>query len=389
METAVPDVREEFARIFGDGGRIWTIRAPGRVNLIGEHTDYSDGFVFPMAIEPEVRIACRARTDGKVRLASTVFPGQIAEFSIDRKIERGEPAWANYSRGVAAEFLAAGIPLVGMDAVFINTLPVGGGLSSSAAIEVGTARALLALNGRDMDERRLALLCQRAEHHYANVPCGIMDQTIVASGRKGHAMLLDCRDLSRTFVPIDPTELRVVIVNSMVRHELSGGEYAERRRQCEQGVAHFANSGPKIKALRDVNIEQLQSAKSALPEVVYRRCRHVITENARTTKAAQKLADRHYEQVGELMVQSHNSLRDDFEVSCVELDFLSAEAITIKGVYGARMTGGGFGGCIVALVQPGAIERFSQHLNQAYPAKFGKKPGIFVTTATQGASVLA
>jgi len=389
VEAVVPDIRKEFARVFGDGGRVWVIRAPGRVNLIGEHTDYNDGFVFPMAIEPEVRIVCRAREDGLIRLASTAFPNQIAEFSIEKKIERGKPAWANYTRGVAAEFLAAGIPLVGMDAMFINTLPVGGGLSSSAAIEVGTARALLALNGRDMDERRLALLCQRAEQNYANVPCGIMDQSIVASGRKDQAMLLDCRDLSRTFVTIDANELRVVIVNSMVRHELSGSEYGDRRRQCEQGVAQFAKSDPKVRALRDVTLDQLHAAKGALLDVVFRRCRHIITENARTQEAAEKLAQRHYEQVGELMVQSHNSLRDDYEVSCAELDFLAAEAAGVKGVYGARMTGGGFGGCIVALAQPRAVDRLSEHLNQVYPAKFEKKPGIYVTTATQGASVVA
>jgi galactokinase len=389
VEAAVPDIRKEFTRVFGDGGRVWIVRAPGRVNLIGEHTDYNDGFVFPMAIEPEVRIACRARDDGLIRLASTAFPNQIAEFSIEKKIEQGKPAWANYMRGVAAEFLAAGIPLVGMDAVYVNTLPVGGGLSSSAAIEVGTARALLALNGRDIDERRLALLCQRAEQNYANVPCGIMDQSIVASGHKNQAMLLDCRDLSRTFVPIDANELRVVIVNSMVRHELSGSEYGDRRRQCEQGVAQFVKADPKIRALRDVTRDRLDAAKNELSEVVFRRCRHVITEISRTTAAAQKLAERRYEQVGELMVQSHNSLRDDYEVSCEELDFLSAEASGVKGVYGARMTGGGFGGCIVALSQPGAVERLSAHLNKVYPAKFGRKPGIYVTTATEGASVVS
>jgi galactokinase len=389
VETAVPDIRKEFVRVFGEGGRVWIVRAPGRVNLIGEHTDYNDGFVFPMAIEPEVRIACRAREDGLMRLASSAFPNQIAEFSIDKKIEQGKPAWANYMRGVAAEFLTAGIPLVGMDALYINTLPLGGGLSSSAAIEVGTARALLALNGRDIDERRLALLCQRAEHNYANVPCGIMDQSIVASGRKDQAMLLDCRDLSRTFITIDANELRVVIVNSMVRHELSGSEYGDRRRQCEEGVAHFAKSDPKIRALRDVTLDQLHAAKGALSEVVFRRCRHIITENARTTHAADNLTKRHYEVVGELMVQSHNSLRDDYEVSCVELDFLAAEAAGVKGVYGARMTGGGFGGCIVALTQPGAVERLSEHLKNVYPPKFGQKPGIYVTTATQGASVVS
>ncbi len=220
----------------------FTSSAPGRVNLIGEHTDYNDGFVFPMAIEPQVLIACRARDDALVRIRSTAFPESLAEFFLDRRIERGEPAWANYSRGVAAELIGAGIPLVGMDALISNSLPVGSGLSSSAALEVGTARALLLLAGSTLDDSRLALLCQQAEHTFANVPVGIMDQTIVAAGRAGHAMLLDCRDLSRRFVPIDSNELRVVIVNSMVRHALVDGEYAKRRRAVRRSNGLFPDN---------------------------------------------------------------------------------------------------------------------------------------------------
>jgi galactokinase len=381
-------LRSQFAQVFGPGGRVRLIRAPGRVNLIGEHTDYNDGFVFPMAIEPQVVLACRSRDDAVMRLASTVFPGQVVDVPLGAKISRGEPPWTNYSRGVAAQLIAAGIPLPGMDALFSNTLPVGGGLSSSAALEISTARALLALAGLNMDESRLAMLCQKAEHEYALVPCGIMDQTIVASARQGHAMLLDCRDLSRQFVPIDPAELRIVIVNSMVKHELTGGEYAKRRGQCEQGVAHFRKADAAIRALRDVTMPQVEAARGDLGDLVYRRCRHVVSENARTTAAAAKLGERRYEQVGELMVQSHNSLRDDYQVSVPELDFLVEQAMTVKGVYGARMTGGGFGGCIVALTQPRAVEPLREHLMRTYPPRFGKQPGIFVTTATQGAGVL-
>jgi galactokinase len=388
MAGAFDAVRQQFTDIFGGDGHIRIVRAPGRVNLIGEHTDYNDGFVFPMAIEPHVLIVCRARSDGNVRLASTVFPKQIVEFSLERKIARGEPKWANYPKGVAAELIGAGIPLIGMDALVSNTLPVGGGLSSSAAIEVGTARAFLALAGTTMDPQRIALLCQKAEHEYAGVPVGIMDQTIVAAGKAGHALLLDCRDLSKQYIPIDANELRVVIVNSMVKHELSGGEYAERRRQCEEGVAYFRKSNPDIRALRDVTMAQVQAAKKDLPDVVFRRCRHVVGENARTTEAAQQLTARNYERVGELMVQSHNSLRDDYEVSVEELDYLAAQSMTIKGVYGARMTGGGFGGCIVALVQPRSVDPLTNHLNTVYPAKFAKQPGVFVTTATEGAQVV-
>ncbi|HSU66670.1 MAG TPA: galactokinase [Tepidisphaeraceae bacterium] len=393
MNPAPGKLLEQFHQTFGgEPGkghhRMHIIRAPGRVNLIGEHTDYNDGFVFPMAIEPDVRLVCRAREDGVVRLASTVFPGQIVEFSVQKKIQAGEPKWANYSRGVAGEMEAAGIPLSGMDCLLTNTLPVGGGLSSSAAIEIGTALALLTVAGQEMDRSRMALLSQKAEHEYAGAPVGIMDQTIVASGKAGHAMLLDCRDLSKRFVPIDPRDLRVVIANTMVKHELTGGEYAQRRKQCEEGVAYFQKHNPSVKALRDVTLSQLESAKGKLSDVVYRRCRHVITENARTTEAADLLVAQSYEKVGELMGQSHASLRDDYEVSCPELDFMVEQAVKVKGVYGARMTGGGFGGCIVALTQPRSVEPLIEHLQRTYLAKYNIKPTVFATTATDGASVL-
>jgi galactokinase len=385
----IQQIKRRFVEIFGEGpGKMHVVRAPGRVNLIGEHTDYNDGFVCPMAIEPEVRIVCRSRDDGMVRLGSDTFPGEIAQFSTSQKITPGEPKWANYSRGVVAEMLAAGIPLPGMDALIVNTLPVGGGLSSSAAIEVGTAQALLALAGLTMDPSRVALLCQKAEHEYAGVPVGIMDQTAVASGKPGHAMLLDCRDLSKQFVPLDSEELRVVIINSMVKHELTGGEYAQRRRQCEEGVRFFQKDNPSIKALRDVTLPMIEAAAGKLDDLVWRRCRHVVTENARTTLFATKLEQKRYEEAGELMRQSHASLRDDYEVSIAELDFLGDEASKVKGVYGARMTGGGFGGCVVALAQPRSVEPLMQHITKAYQDKFKIAPTAFSTTATAGASVI-
>ncbi len=226
MDSSIADLKGKFASIFGGGGKIHVIRAPGRVNLIGEHTDYNDGFVFPMAIEPQLLIVCRGRSDGVVRVASTAFEGEIAEFNVDEKIERGQPKWANYNKGVAAELIAAGITVPGMDALMANTLPVGGGLSSSAAILVGSAVAFLTIAGLNLSLDRLAMIAQQAEHEYALMPSGIMDQTIVASGKVNHAMLLDCRDNAKSFVLIDSKELRVVIVNSMIRHELSTGEYA-------------------------------------------------------------------------------------------------------------------------------------------------------------------
>ncbi|HTW94519.1 MAG TPA: galactokinase [Tepidisphaeraceae bacterium] len=381
-------IRDGFAKVFPQaGGKVHIARAPGRVNLIGEHTDYNEGFVFPMAIEPEVRVAFRSRDDGLVRLASSVYPGETVEFSLQKKITRGKPTWANYVRGVAAELIAAGIPLSGMEAVYTNTLPVGGGLSSSAAVEVSTALALLTLAGLTMDRTRMAMLCQKAENEYAGVPCGIMDQTVVASGKAEHAMLLDCRDYGKTFVKLDHHELRVVIVNSMVKHELSGGEYAQRRAQCEEGVAILKRQKPQMRALRDVTPAEVEEARTRLTDVVYRRCRHVVSENARTVEAARALAEQHYEQAGELMLESHNSLRDDYEVSCAELDYLVEEAMKVKGVYGARMTGGGFGGCIVALVQPRSVDALIEKIHANYTAKFGRQPSSFVTGAAAGASV--
>jgi galactokinase len=394
MQTDTAALREQFHRTFGAGyggvsDRVRVVRAPGRVNLIGEHTDYNNGFVFPMAIEPEVRFACRQRGDGRVRLASTLFPDGVSEFSLQEPITRGpRGAWDNYSKGVASELVAAGIPLVGMDAMIANTLPAGGGLSSSAAVEVATAVALLTLAGMEMTPQRIALLCQKAEHEFAGVPVGIMDQTIVAAGRAGHAMLLDCRDGSKQFIPLDSRDVRVVVANSMVKHELSGGEYAERRRQCEEGVAYFKTLNPAVKALRDVSAVDVEAAEGKLPGVVFRRCRHVVGENGRTTRAASELHHRNYEEFGRLMVESHASLRDDYEVSTPELDFLAEEAVKVKGVYGARMTGGGFGGCIVALAQPRAVEPLTEHLKKAYPARFRKEAVIFATAATAGATVL-
>jgi galactokinase len=382
-------LQERFRQVFGaEPSPIHILRAPGRVNLIGEHTDYNDGFVLPMAIEPEVRILCRSRKDQIIKVASTIYSNEFVEFSLQKKIERGKPPWGNYVRGVAAQMIGAGIPLSGMDALVYNTLPVGGGLSSSAALEVATARALLLLAGLSMEVDRLALICQIAEQQFAGVPCGIMDQMIVAGARTGQAMLLDCRDLSKQFVTLDPRELRIVIVNSMVKRELSAGEYAIRRRQCEEAVAVLKRTYPQIRALRDVTPRQVEAARGQMSDVVYRRCRHVVTENLRTTEMAAKLSSQLYDEAGELMVQSHHSLRDDYEVSCPELDFLVEQAMATKGVYGARMTGGGFGGCIVALVQPRSVEPLSQHLHKTYTERFGRQPSVFVTTATDGASVI-
>jgi len=381
-------LKADFAKVFGNGGSIRVIRAPGRVNLIGEHTDYNDGFVFPMAIEPQMLFVCRARADAKVVVRSTLFPGQTATIELGANVAKGDPKWSNYVRGPIAMLLERGIPLVGMDCLIVNTLPMGGGLSSSAAMEVGTARSLLSLAGQEIDLTALAQLCQKAEHEYADVPCGIMDQTIVASGKAGHAMLLDCRDNSKQFVPVNPNDLTVIVVNSMVKHELSGGEYRERREQCEASVKHFKKANPAVRALRDVTMEQVLAAKAALPDIVFRRARHVVGENQRCLDYAEDLKTQHYEHAGTLMVQSHDSLRDDYEVSTPELDYLVEAAMNIKGTYGARMTGGGFGGCTVSLVTPRFADAFMVEIRKVYQAKFKVDAVAFATNATDGASVV-
>ncbi len=392
MQLSNDNLKKQFAEMFGPAGRVRVVRAPGRVNLIGEHTDYNDGYVFPMAIEPDVRIACRSRQDGVIRIASTLFPGEIAEFSVTEPITRGEPKWSNYVRGVAAQLKAAGIPITGMDALMTNTLPGGGGLSSSAAVEVATAHALLGLMGYNLEPMRLALLCQKAEHEYAGVPCGIMDQMIVATAQLGSAMLFDCRSFQRRPIPIDANDLRVVIANTMVKHDLTGAdgksEYAKRREQCGAGVAFFKQSNPVIKSLRDVTIEQVTAAQGTLDDVIFRRCRHVVGETKRCLDAANALIAKDYTLVGTLMNQSHLSLDLDYEVSCEELNFLSAEARNVPGVYGARMTGGGFGGCIVALVQPDRSDALMEYLHATYKTKYNIDPVVFATTATSGAGMM-
>ncbi|HRK32941.1 MAG TPA: galactokinase, partial [Tepidisphaeraceae bacterium] len=356
-------------------------------NLIGEHTDYNCGLVLPMAIERYVFGICRTRSDSRLVVESTAFPGERVDIELDGRIESRAPQWTNYSKGVAAEMLKAGIPLVGMDLLLHNTLPVGGGLSSSAAILVATGLSLLAGGGNRMDADRLALICQQAERNYANVPCGIMDQTAVASSRAGHAMLLDCRDHSKHFVPIDSKELRVVIANTMVHHELSDGAYAARVDSCNYAVSFFQARDQSVRSLRDVSPEQVQAAKGTLDDTTYRRAKHVVTEIERCRAAAELLGKRRYEDVGVLMQQSHDSLRLDYEVSCAELDFLVNESLEAKGVYGARMTGGGFGGCIVALAQPRMAEGVIEHLRHAYKRKFGIDATVFSTAAAAGAGL--
>jgi galactokinase len=373
-----------FNRCFGHPPR-WVVAAPGRVNLIGEHTDYNDGFVLPMAIERYVVIAADANTRRQVTLHS-VTTGETATFGVRPKVERGEPGWSNYVRGVIAGFQERKQTISGFDAVIESTLPFGGGLASSAALEVATATLLEAMTGQALDPIDKALLCQQAEHDFAGVPCGIMDQFTSILAQKDHALLLDCR--SRTTTPVAMTDpaVTVLIVNTNIRHKLADSEYAKRRSQCEAAARVL-----KVPALRDATTESLMAARRQLEPVVFRRARHVVSENERTLQAAQAIQAADWAKVGELMYASHRSLREDYEVSCPELDTVvevAQEMGAAGGIIGCRMTGGGFGGCAVSLVQTEAVQRITRKLDDLYEKKTGRQTGIFSSRPAAGARVL-
>jgi galactokinase len=384
-------LRGQFFALFPGSktDRLFVARAPGRVNLIGEHTDYNDGYVCPMALDRVTAIVAAPRTDGIIRLHSLGM-NQTVEFPIDRPVPKEGPAWSLYPRGAAEAIRQRARITVGFDGVVDSNVPLGGGLSSSAAFEVATANAVLFANHQTLPLVDLALACQWAEHHYPGMPCGIMDQFISAMGQKGHALLLDCRDRSTRQVPLDDPDLRVVVANSNVKHELVGGEYAARRQQCQAAVAFLKKQAPTVQSLRDVSPALLEDARLGMDPVAFRRARHVVGEIQRTVDFATALEKRQYILCGELMVASHASLRDDYAVSCAELDMLVEIARAVPGVYGARMTGGGFGGCIVALCTAAAVEPLMAAIARDYPVRTGgKQATTFSTVPSEGASVQA
>ena len=370
-----------FRKMFGTEMRIF--RAPGRVNLIGEHTDYNDGFVMPAAIGFYTWIAAGTREDRDLEAYSDRFDEKIT-FSLDALDGLPRKHWSDFIRGVAAMLQRAGHRLSGANLVIHGEVPLGAGLSSSASLEVATGLALTVPSGMAVPRLELAKLCQAAEHEYVGTRCGIMDQFIASFGVSGSAVMLDCRSLEYRLIPVPP-DLRLVVCNSMVRHELASGEYNLRRADCETGVKLLAGHLPGIRALRDVGIGDLEKYKQVLPETIYRRCRHVVTENQRVLDAAKALQSGDPEEFGRLMYASHASLRDDYEVSCKELDLLVELAAASPGVYGARMTGGGFGGCTVNLVGEEYAAAFETQMARTYQQATGIAPDIYVCEPAQGA----
>ncbi|HET9479277.1 MAG TPA: galactokinase [Pyrinomonadaceae bacterium] len=360
-----------------------TFRAPGRVNLIGEHTDYNDGFVMPAAIDLSVFARVWPRHDRKLAIRSENFDDEI-EFDLDQPNPAPGRHWSDYAVGVAVMLERAGHRLRGANLQIRGEVPVGSGLSSSAAVEVATACALTSVSELNVDRRELALLCQKAENEFVGARVGIMDQFVALFGQAQMALLLDCRSLEFKLLPL-PDTVNLVICNTMVKHALAASAYNERRAQCEAGVNHLGRFLPHVKALRDVTIEQLEEFGRDLPDVVYSRCRHVITENARVLAAGEALEKRDLHRFGELMAQSHRSLRDDYEVSSSELDLMVELANTVEGVHGARMTGGGFGGCTVNIVDAVHVEQFKQSVAREYQQAMAVNPEIYVCEPSNGA----
>lgn len=376
-------VRERFRAAFGSGEpRLY--RAPGRINLIGEHTDYNDGFVLPAAVDLAAWAAAMPREDRTLRIVAADL-GLAAERSLDERDPRPARDWSDYVFGVALELERAGHRLRGANLVLTSAVPVGAGLSSSAAIEVAVALALLDLAGVGLDPVAVARLCQSAENRFVGTRCGIMDQLASCCGRAGHALHVDCRTLDVRPVVV-PGDVAILVCDSRVSHALADGAYNERRAACESAVRILGRDRPEIHALRDVVLAELEASRDLLPAEVWRRCRHVVTENARVADAVSALVAGDLPRLGALLRASHESLRTDYEVSCAELDFLVDTASRCDGVLGSRMMGGGFGGSTINLLHPDAVGDVSEVLREAYRVRHGASPGLHRCRAAGGAA---
>jgi galactokinase len=380
----VERARAQFEASFGAAPQ-FIVQAPGRVNLIGEHTDYNDGFVLPCAIDYHTVVAASPRSDAQVRVVAADYNGAVDVFRLDQPLARGaECEWADYVRGMAWVWQDAGLPFCGIDMAIAGNVPQGAGLSSSASLEVAVGQAFKsALAQAEPSPSTLARLAQRAENEFVGCQCGIMDQLISAQGAVGHALLIDCRSLETQAVAI-PSDIAIMIVHSRVQRGLVDSEYNLRRQQCEAAALHFG-----VPALRDLDIETLMTGTCALDDIVFRRARHVVTENLRTQQAAEALRAGNMKRMGELMAQSHASMRGDFEITVPAIDKIVDILASVIGTQGgARMTGGGFGGCVVALLPHVLVETASAAIAQLYRAPNGESGVVYVCRPSAGASAL-
>ena len=375
MSPEGPEVRAAFAERFGGRPEL-VVRAPGRVNLIGEHTDYNEGFVLPMAIDREVRLALRPRRDGRV-VVRALDVGQEVEF--DANAPAKGSGWAEYLKGVAWSLGEEGIELRGFDATMSGNVPRGSGLSSSAALELATARAFWAATGFDWEPGSIARICQRAENGWLGVRSGIMDQLASAAGREGHALLIDCRSLAVEPVPLPPGTA-VLVLDTATRRALVSSAYNERREQCEEAARQLG-----VGSLREATLRNVEEAAADLGPLLLRRARHVVGENGRTLAAAAAMRAGDSAELGRLMDASHASLRDDFEVSSAALDVIAECARSQPGCLGARLTGAGFGGCAVALVEEPQAAAVAQAVTECYRTTTGREPQVYICRAAAGA----
>lgn len=373
---------EKFQGFFGKPPRIF--RAPGRVNLIGEHTDYNEGFVLPLAIDREFLVAGAPREDSTINVQALDIEDKFS-FDLGGEAVKRRGNWRDYVEGTVRCLQKRFDLRCGADLIISSTIPIGAGLSSSAALEISTGFALLSLGGIEIDRRELALAAQEAEHEFAGLRSGIMDQFASAFAAAGHALLIDCRSLETVQIPLEIGDTVIAVCNTRIKHELASSEYNTRRRECEIGVQILREKLPEISSLRDVGEEDLEKYQNLLPENIKRRCRHVITENRRTLEAVECFRRNEMEKAGRLMNASHESLRTDYQVSCRELDKLVEIARSVKGVFGARMMGGGFGGCTINLVRKADFERFENEILQKYQSAYGITPSVFKVKASDGA----
>ncbi|MDQ3129616.1 MAG: galactokinase [Acidobacteriota bacterium] len=386
MKTNFSKIKFDFEQIYGRVPRLF--RAPGRVNLIGEHTDYNGGFVLPMAIDCETTVAAAVRDDRKICVRS-INLDEAGEIDLDAPEQKLRGSWLDYVEGAARILERRNLAkLRGANLLISSNVPTGAGLSSSAALEISVGLALSEISGQTIDRVQLALAGQAAEHEFVGAKVGIMDQYISALGKKGHALLIDCRSLEAVQIPFTNDETTIVICNSKVEHELAGSEYNTRRAECEKAVEMLQEFLPDISQLRDVSVEDFEKYAGHLPENIRKRCRHVVTENARTLNAVEALKKDDLTEFGRLMRLSHTSLRDDYEVSCRELDLLVEIASGCEGVLGARMTGGGFGGSTVNLVRRENVEMFTKRISDEYRRLTNIESAIYISSPADGAQEL-
>jgi galactokinase len=380
VQREAQSLREQFQKLYGQEARIF--RAPGRVNLIGEHTDYNEGFVMPVAMDLYTWVAAAPRKDARVQVYSQNLR-ERAEMDLQHLNLQVQRHWSAYVLGVAASLRISGAEIGGANLLVEGKVPMGAGLSSSASVEVAAGYALLECSGLSRSPVELAKICQLAENEFAGARCGIMDQMIASCGRANYALMLDCRTLGFRLLPLF-SDAQFVVCNSMVKHDHAAGEYNARRAECELATRILAEQMPETRALRDVSLADLERYAKLLPEVVYCRSRHVISENVRVLAAREALERADPESFGRLMRESHRSLTEDYEVSSTELDLLVEIAGEIAGVYGSRMTGGGFGGCTISLVRSDAVQEFQSAVASGYQRATGRQADIYIVRASDG-----